>query len=130
MRPARALAAAVVLGGGCASAGKGVADPGAKLRQVGLEAVSAAEARLPPGEAERFLPCRVIPGFPNPPVPEHPAGYLIVAVEGRPAASREEILAALGALQPGEWLKLTFRRNPHVGAPAEWYEMDVPVRIR
>jgi S1-C subfamily serine protease len=118
------------LAGGCA--GKPAAEvrpsgPDRKLASVGLERLSDLEAHVPAPERGRYVPCRVIRGFPNPALPEHPAGYLIVRVEGQPSSSASEILAALADSEPGQRLRLVVRRNPYLDASPEWWESTVTV---
>jgi len=99
-----------------------------RLAKVGLELLSEDQAQLPPAERGRYVPCRVIPGFPRPPLEEHPAGYLIVGVDGQPAPSAQAILTALEAWWPGRQISLKVRRNPYLLAEAEWWEADVRLR--
>lgn len=118
------------LAGGCA--GKSAAEVRSagldrKLASVGLERLNDLEAHVPAPERGRYVPCRVIRGFPNPALPEHPAGYLIVGVEGRPSSSAPELLSALEAAEPGQRLRLLVRRNPYLDASPEWWESTVTV---
>ncbi len=119
-------------GGGCA--GRPVADAPSldldrRMASMGLERLSEKEACLPPPERGRYVPCRVIPGSRNPVLPEHPAGYLIVRVEGRPSATAGEIRKALLHAEPGGTLKLVVRRNPYLDAVPEWWETTVTVWV-
>jgi len=100
----------------------------ARLARVGLELLSEDEARLPSEARGRYLPCRVVPGFRPPPLEEHPAGYLIVGVDGHPAPDARAILTALEGWAPGRPLSLTIRRNPYLLAEAEWWEAEVRLR--
>jgi hypothetical protein len=132
LRPARSgrgvwlslVAAAWV--SGCATFPK---EPvSAKLRRVGLELVTDAEAFVPPSERGRCLPCRVLAGFPAPALPEHPAGYLITGVEGKAAGARA-ILKALEEWKPGETLELMVRRNPYADAGPESWDARVLLKL-
>ena len=101
---------------------------GAKLRRVGLELVTDAQALVPPAERGRCVPCRVVPGFPSPALPEHPAGYLIDGVDGK-AAGAETILKALEDWRPGETLELKVRRNPYADAGPESWDARVLLKL-
>jgi S1-C subfamily serine protease len=96
-----------------------------KLRRVGLELVGEAAAGIPPDRHGRYLPCRVIPGCENPALAPHPAGYLLVGVDGKPTADAGAIRAALAAWRPGEVLSVTVRRNPYRFDRNEWWESEV-----
>ena len=100
----------------------------ARLARVGLQLVSEEDAGVPPSERGRYLPCRVVHGFPRPPLEDHPAGYLIVEVGGYPAADRRAILRALDDWTPGQPLRLRVQRNPYRLAEAEWWEAWVSLR--
>jgi hypothetical protein len=118
------------LAGGCAgkaAAGDRSSGVDRKLAAVGLERLSDLEAHVPAPERGRYIPCRVIRGFPNPALPEHPAGYLIVRVEGQPASSASQLLAALEDAEPGRRLRLLVRRNSYLDASPEWWESTVTV---
>ena len=97
--------------------------------RVGFRLISEEEAGIPRAERGRYLPCRVIPDFPRPPVSAYPAGYLIVGVNRSPAQNRREILNALIAWEPGQILYLAVRRNPYLIGEPEWYEVEVPARL-
>jgi hypothetical protein len=116
---------------GCAGPGA-ASSPGAreKLSRLGLELVSEKEAAIPAQEAGRYVPCRVIPGFPRPALDPHPAGYLIVGVDRRPAPNAEAILQAVAGWGPGETLVLTVRRNPYVEGGSGWWEADVVMKLQ
>jgi hypothetical protein len=133
--PVRSAILAVAVGwlaAGCAGPGRGgrTGVERDRLARVGLRVVSEDEALLPDAERGRCIPCRVITGFPLPPVPPDPAGYLIVGVNREPAATKQEILEALRAWDPGETLYLKIRRNPYLQDEPFLYEVDVPVRLR
>ena len=100
-----------------------------KLARVGLDTLSEEEAYVPASEHGRSIPCRVIAGFEGPPVPAHPAGYLITGVDRGRETTRAGILEALAAWAPGETLTLTLRRNRYLDDEAAWYEVEVPVRL-
>lgn len=99
-----------------------------RLAGVGLEVVNEDEARIPAAERGRFVPVRVLPGFPSPALPEHAAGYLIVGVDGRLSDDADAILHALQAWVPGETLKIRARRNPYLLPATEWWEAEVLLR--
>ena len=82
-----------VLAAGCAATGRAVRpeDVRERLSRVGLVVISDDAALLPAAERGRFLPCRVNTTFPGPPVPHHPAGYLIVGVNREVAETKEAI---------------------------------------
>ena len=100
----------------------------ARLARVGLQLVSEDDAGVPASERGRYLPCRVIPRFPRPPLEDHPAGYLIVGVDGRPAPDSRTILRALENWTPGQPLRLTVWRNPYLLAESEFWQADVTLR--
>ena len=128
MRASLLLPLLIIIPGCSAPAPAGPASLSARLARVGLELLSEDEARLPPPERGRYVPCRVIPGFPRPPLPEHPAGYLIVGMNGGPAPDAKAILRVLAEWTPGQPLLLTVRRNPYLQAEAEWWEAEVKLR--
>jgi hypothetical protein len=125
-----ALVSAIELGAfGCAgTSGRAGLTPGEKLSLVGLEVVDETSALVPSEDRGRYLPVRVIPGFPDPALQSDPAGYIIVGVGGRPVQKSAEIAWALEAWQPGETLLLTVRRNPYLAADAGWWEAEVRLR--
>ncbi len=111
---------------GCATYPK---EPvGAKLHRVGLEIVTDAQAQVPPAERGRYVPCRVLPGYPSPALPEHPAGYLIDGVAGK-AAGADAIWKALEDWRPGETLELKVRRNPYADAGPESWDARVLLKL-
>ena len=121
--------AAVGLAAGCAMASGGRdLSVKEKLSRVGLELVPESGAFLPEAERGQCLPCRVIPGFAAPALPEHPAGYLIVGVRGAPA-DREAILQALDDWGRGQTLELLVRRNPYLAAEPESWDARVFLRL-
>jgi hypothetical protein len=111
---------------GCATSPTESVD--AKLRRVGLELVTDAEALVPPAERGRYVPCRVLPRFPSPALPEHPAGYLIDGVQGK-AAGAEAIWKALEDWRPGETLELKVRRNPYADSGPESWDARVLLKL-
>jgi hypothetical protein len=119
------LAAPAIFPPGCAVSPEKEAalSPAGKLRRVGLEIIDERDALVPPAERGRALPVRTIAGFPEPALPEDPAGYFIVGVEGKPADAAA-VLRAVAGWDPGETLPVTVRRNPHVG-DAGWWEAEV-----
>ncbi len=102
--------------------------PGEKLARVGLKIVSEREALIPPADRGKYLPCRVLPGFPDPALPDHPAGYLILGAGARSSPGKKEILRALSDWKAGEFLSLTVRRNPYLSG-GDWYEVKVSLRL-
>lgn len=117
---------ALALLAGCA--GRSTLEPlslHAKLAQVGLEPLSEQEAQIPPSERGHFVPVRVLAGFPIPALPRHPAGYLLVGIDGRVTKSADVIRDALRAWKPGEVLKVTARRNPYRLPATEWWEVEL-----
>lgn len=123
----------VFAAGGCAGRSapghSASTDLDRKLASVGLERRSDLEAHVPLPERGRYIPCRVIRGFPNPALPEHPAGYLIVGVEGQPSGGVEHIQKALQDAAPGQRLSLHVRRNTYLDASPEWWESTVTIVI-
>jgi len=111
---------------GCATYPKEPVE--AKLRRVGLEIVTDADAQVPPAERGRYVPCRVLPGYPSPALPVHPAGYLITGVEGK-AAGAEVTLKALEDWRPGDILVLRVRRNPFADAGPESWDARVLLKL-
>jgi hypothetical protein len=124
------LAILPVAGAGCAAGAtprEAEASAAAKLARVGLEVVTDEEARVPPADRGRWIACRVIPGFREPPAPEHPAGYLIASVGRQAGMTRRDMERAIAAWKEGERLILTIRRNPYFPGEPDWYEVNVPV---
>ena len=118
--------------GGCAGTGSSARSGAAeKLARIGLEILADEEAGIPAPERGRFIPCRVLPGRPDAALEDHPAGYLLVGVEGQGAGGRgaEAILRALAAWEPGEDLPLIIRRNPYLDTGSEWWERTVRLRL-
>ena len=103
-------------------------DLRSKLALVGLEMITEEEALIPAREAGRYVPVRVNSSFPRPALEPHPAGYLIVGVNRRPAADVDAISQALSQWRPGETLVLTVRRNPYLQGETDWWEADVQLR--
>ena len=99
-----------------------------KLARVGLELVSEREAGIPEKEWGRYVPCRTIAS--GAPLPEDPAGYLIVGFEGQLSGDASEILAALRDWQKGQTISLWVRRNHYLSADPDWWEVDkLPVNL-
>jgi hypothetical protein len=97
------------------------------LERVGLEPLSEEDARIPLDERGRYIPCRVMPGYPTPALPPHRAGYLLVAVQGAAEEDAEAMMDALNAWRPGTFIKVKARRNHYCGAPWEWWEKVVVI---
>jgi hypothetical protein len=98
-----------------------------KLARVGLEVLPDEEAGVPAADRTRWIPVRVVAGFPQPPVPEHAAGYLITSVGRRAGLTRRDMEMEIAEWEEGKRLVLTIRRNPHLAAEPDWYEVNVPV---
>jgi hypothetical protein len=124
--------AALAAAGGCAGP-DGAGAPGSSsgwsrgLLELGLEPLGEEEARIPAAERGRYVPCRVIPGFPAPALEPHPAGYLIAGA-GDALLDASATRRALAAWSPGETLVLKVRRNPYAQPDAEWWEAEVRLR--
>jgi hypothetical protein len=99
------------------------------LAILGIELLDEEAALLPEAERGRSVPCRSAPGFRPPPLPPHPAGYLITGIEGGPERDSAAILRALASLEPGETLRVIVRRNPYLGAGTDWWEARVELRM-
>jgi hypothetical protein len=97
------------------------------LLELGLEPVNEEEARIPAGERGRYLPCRVIPGFPAPALEPHWAGYLIAGIDGK-LQDAESIRRALAGWSAGETLVLKVRLNRYMQMDPEWWEAEVRLR--
>jgi hypothetical protein len=118
--------------GGCKSGPTPIearASATAKLAQVGLEVVSDDAAGMPPAERLRWIPCRVVPGFPRPPVPDHVDGYLITNIDRSTGLTRRDMESKIAAWKEGDRLIFTIVRNPYLAAEPGWYEVNVPVKL-
>ena len=58
-------------------------------------------------------------------MPPHPAGYLIIGVEGEVIPDRQALWTALSAWTIDQPLSVRFRRNPHRQIEETWWEVDV-----
>lgn len=130
--PAPWVSALILCAAGCA--GSPEAAPRGptvweKLAGLGLELVTEREALVPPAERGKLVPCRVVPGFPAAALPDDPAGYLILGIEGGPSGDTDGILRAIERAAPGETLILNVRRNTYLEADPSWWEGKVKVRI-
>ena len=126
------LAVLVVAAGGCTSAPPPVevkASAASKLARVGLEVVSDESAGMPPADRLKWIPCRVVSGFPQPPVPDHVDGYLITSIGRRAGLTRRDMEKEIAAWKDGERLVFTIVRNPYLAAESGWYEVNVPVKL-
>jgi hypothetical protein len=94
----------------------------------GLEVVSDAAA-MPPADWVQWIPCRVGPGFPRPPVPEHVDGYLITNIDRSTGLTRRDMEKKIAAWKEGERLIFTIVRNPYLAAEPEAYDVNVPVKL-
>lgn len=140
MRIAIAWALAALWGvlslAGCASRPAAPVVPGiraegisSRLARVGLELITEEEAQIPRQERGRSLAVRVIPGFPEPALPPHPAGYLIVGLNRELVRDSAPLEEALRAWSPGRPLRLTVRRNPYLQVEPGWWEAEVELRL-
>jgi len=75
------------------------------------------------------VPCRVKPGFRQPALAPHPAGYLITGMGRAAAGDAQAIWRALAEWRRGKALRLAVRRNPYLSAEAEWWEAEVELRL-
>ncbi len=101
----------------------------ARLAKLGLAIIDEEEAFIPAAERGRAVPCRTIPGFRRPVLPEHPAGYLIIGVAGRRIESAPEILAAMSRWPPGEKIEVLVRRNPYLLQEPESWDAEVQLWV-
>ena len=104
-------------------------DERATLSRVGLVLLPEDEALIPPEDRGKYLPCRVKRDYPQPPVPPHPAGYLIVGINKVRGAGAAHLREKLAAWESGEVLVLGIRRNPYRQDAPAWYEIEVKVRL-
>ncbi len=99
-----------------------------KLARVGLELVSQRQAGIPEMEWGKYVPCRTLAS--GSPLPEDPAGYLIVGFGGRLSGDAGEILAALREWQKGQTISLWVRRNHYLSVNPDWWEVvKLPVSL-
>lgn len=96
-----------------------------KLAVAGLELMDESVARVPAAQRGRYLPCRVMSGVSGAALEPHPAGYLIVGVNGREASRSGDILEAIERWREDVPLRLWVRRNPFTSTAPEWWEGDV-----
>lgn len=95
-----------------------------KLAAVGISLIRAEAAGIPAEEVDQVIACEVDPRHPNPGLPPHEAGYLLVGVNGRPC-SAAKIRRALANWTRGRPARLVVRRNPYLQLNPEWWEVEV-----
>lgn len=95
-----------------------------KLATVGVRVIDPFEANLPPDEITKVIPCRVDPRVEEPALPPHPAGYLLVGVDGE-ICSPARIWQELETWTRARPIRLVVRRNPHLPFETEWWEAEV-----
>ncbi|MCA8960034.1 MAG: hypothetical protein KDC38_05955 [Planctomycetes bacterium] len=100
-----------------------------KLRRVGLDLLTADQARLPDDERGRYVAVRTLPEFESPALPHHPSGYLFVAIDDRPVEDSSEVFALLRDWEVDRPVTLTARLNPNLAIDVEWWEVHVKLAL-